>query len=137
MYLLKAFAIWLVIVVGESVNGTLRTLLLAPRVGDFRARQVCVFTGALIVFIVALVFARWIAARTSLSLLAVGFLWLALTILFEVTFGRLVSGFSWARIISDYDVGRGGLLGFGMLFILFAPLLAARPRSVSLLLAAH
>jgi hypothetical protein len=46
MYLLKAFAVWLLIVVGESVNGTLRMLLLAPRVGDFRARQFGVFTGA-------------------------------------------------------------------------------------------
>ena len=35
----RAFAVWLLIVVAESVHGTLRQLVLAPLIGDLPARQ--------------------------------------------------------------------------------------------------
>jgi len=39
-------------------------------------------------------------------------------------------GFSWVRILSDYDPRRGGLLVIGMLVLAFSPLLAARLRGM-------
>ena len=44
---LRAFLVWLLIIAIESVHGTLRVLFLQPLVGDFRARQIAVFTGSL------------------------------------------------------------------------------------------
>jgi hypothetical protein len=32
-------------------------------------------------------------------------------------------------MLADYDVSQGGLMAFGMLFLLVAPLLAAKARS--------
>jgi hypothetical protein len=48
MYLLRAFAVWLVIMAVESAHGTLRELFVAPLIGDLRARQISVFTGSLL-----------------------------------------------------------------------------------------
>ena len=53
---------------------------------------------------------------------------MVLTVSFEVGLGRLVLGLPWERITEDYDVTRGGFLGFGLVFMLGSPLLAARLR---------
>jgi hypothetical protein len=45
----RALAVWLLIISAEVVHGTLRTLFLAPLIGDFHARQVSVFTGSAII----------------------------------------------------------------------------------------
>ena len=128
MFLLRAFAVWLVIIAVETVHGILRTLLLVPMMGDFPARQFSVFTGSLLIFGVTLSLINWIATKTTLQLLIVGLLWVALTVLFEITLGRLVLDLSWDRITEDYDIIRGGLLGFGLLFMAVSPLLAKRLR---------
>lgn len=128
MFLLRALVVWLVIIAVETVHGILRTLLLVPMMGDFPARQISVFTGSLLIFGVTLLFINWIAARTTLQLLMVGTIWVLLTILFEITLGRLVLDLSWDRITEDYDITRGGFLGFGLLFMAVSPLLATRFR---------
>jgi hypothetical protein len=128
MFLLRALVVWLVIIAVETVHGILRTLLLVPMMGDFPARQISVFTGSLLIFGVTLLFINWIAARTTLQLLMVGTIWVLLTILFEITLGRLVLDLSWDRITEDYDITSGGFLGFGLLFMAVSPLLAATFR---------
>ncbi len=128
MFLLRAFVVWLVMMVAESVHGTLRTLLLAPRIGDFPARQVGVVTGSLLVFGIAWLFIRWVRAGTTARFLAVGLEWVALTVLFEVGLGRLVLGLPWERLAEDYDLPRGGFMGLGLLVMALSPLLAARLR---------
>jgi hypothetical protein len=72
MLLLRAFTIWLVIIAVETAYAVLRGLLLVPLVGDLPARQVGVPTGSLLVFAVACLCVRWVAARTTLQLLGVG-----------------------------------------------------------------
>lgn len=130
MFLSRAIAVWLVLMVAESIHGTLRTLLLAPLVGDFKARQISVFTGSLLMLAVAYLFVRWIRAGTTGRLLAVGLVWLALTVLFELALGRFVMGYSWDRLISDYDLARGGLMPFGLVVLTLAPLVAAKFRAL-------
>ena len=53
-----------------------------------------------------------------------------LTLTFEIAFGRFVVHASWARIASDYDLPRGGLLPIGLLVLAAAPLIAAKLRRV-------
>jgi hypothetical protein len=128
MLLLRAFAVWLVIIAVETVHGILRAALLVPLVGDLPARQIGVPVGSFLIFAVACLCVRWIAATTKLRLLGVGLLWAVLTVLFEVGLGWLVLGFPWGRITEDYDLSRGGFLVLGLLFMAVSPLLAARIR---------
>ena len=121
----RALAVWALIAMTESVHGTLRQLFLAPLLDDFRARQVSVFTGSILIFLIALLLIRWIGATRTRTLLAVGLLWLVLTLIFEVSLGRVL-GIDWRRILADYDVRHGGLMLVGMVVLLLAPLAAAR-----------
>lgn len=128
MSLFRAFLVWLIIIGVETGHGILRSLLLMPAVGDFRARQISVFTGSVLIFGVAYVFIDWILARTRNGLIVVGLLWVLLTVIFEVVLGRLVLGLPWTRITEDYDLSKGGLLGLGLLFMAAAPSLALSLR---------
>jgi hypothetical protein len=119
--LIRALVVWLLIVAAEVVHGIARARWLEPRVGDLRARQIGVFTGSAMILAIALVFSRWIGARGSRQLLAVGLLWLSLMLGFEILVGHFAFGVSWERIASDYDPRRGGLLPIGMAILTLAP----------------
>lgn len=128
MYFWRAFLVWLMIICVESVHGALRQAFLAPLIGDFPARRISLFTGMLLIFLIACIFIRWIRAENAKHLFAVGFLWAGLTLVFEFALGFLVLGYSRERVFEDYDLLRGGLMGFGIIFMFFVPYLAARLR---------
>ncbi|MCC6172348.1 MAG: hypothetical protein IT481_10000 [Gammaproteobacteria bacterium] len=119
---------WCAIIVAESVHGTLRELLLAPRIGSLLARQLAVFTGIAIIFVIALSLARWMGWRTRRECLLAGLAWVMLTVAFEIALGRLVFGHGWSRILEDYDPSRGGLMSLGLAAMALTPWLAARLR---------
>jgi hypothetical protein len=128
---LRALVVWLIIVLAEIAQGVARGVFLEPSVGDLRARQIGVFTGAAIIMAIAIGFAPWIRARRTYQLLGVGLLWLGMMLGFEIGFGRFVMGCSWERIGSDYNLLHGGLLPIGMLVLTVAPLIAAKIRRLT------
>ena len=69
----------------------------------------------------------WLSFGIAISLCAIGLAWLVLTLVFEFTLGRLL-GMDWQRLLDDYDLRHGGLMSFGMLVLLLAPLAAERIR---------
>lgn len=109
----------------------LRQIFLAPLVGDFPARRVSVLTRMILIFVIALLFVRLIATPSAKFLLAVGLLWVILTVVFEIALGRFL-GNSRERIFEDYDLSNGRLMAFGLAFMLFAPLLAAKLRGIKM-----
>ena len=126
--ILRGVVVWCGIIIVEVFHGIARTVFLAPLVGDFRARQIAVFTGSILILIVAASFIRWIRPTSVREAVAVGVVWLALTLAFEIAFGRYVVHAPWSRIASDYDLLRGGLLPIGLVVLTMAPLIAARAR---------
>jgi hypothetical protein len=126
--IMRGFVVWLAIVGAEIVHGIARRLLLEPRVGDVRARQIGVATGSLLILMITWLSLPWLAAPTTLHRLLVGFLWLMLMVPFEILVGRL-TGASWHRIGADYDLRRGGFMALGLLVLLLAPMLVAWVQS--------
>ena len=132
MYFARGFAVWLVIVFVESVHGTLWQMFLAPAVGDFTARRIAFFTGMLLIFLIAYLMVRWIAAPTTGTLFAVGVMWVGLTLAFEFGIGYFVLGYTSKRLLEDYDITRGGLMAFGIVLMAFVPYLAVKARGPGL-----
>lgn len=123
----RALVVWLLIILAETVHGVLRQIFLVPVVGDLPARQIGVIVGSLIVLAIALAFSRWLDARTLREQLVVGAAWVALTLAFELALGAVL-GLTPERMLQDYDFTRGGFMALGLLFMLWAPALAARLR---------
>lgn len=123
----RSIAVWLVIILVETIHGIIRTLFIAPAIGDFRSRQIGVLVGSGSILLIAVIFSRWLDARTARQNLLVGGLWVGLTVLFEIGLG-IATGASPERIAEDYDLADGGLMPLGLVFMLFAPWLASRIR---------
>ncbi|HET7812671.1 MAG TPA: hypothetical protein VFL16_19010 [Steroidobacteraceae bacterium] len=111
----------------ETLHGFVREVFIAPVLGDLRARQLGVLVGCLIVFAIAWLAARWMAAHTRRMQVTAGVIWVLLTLAFECLLGRAL-GFGWDRILEDYNLARGGLMLLGLAFMGVAPMLAARLR---------
>ena len=67
---------------------------------------------------------RWLGAATRRAQLQAGALWLLLMLGFELLIGR-ARGFGWERIAAEFDPRQGGLMLFGLLLMLLAPMLGA------------
>lgn len=125
----RALLAWLILIVAETVHGTLRGLFLVPIVGDLRARQIGAALGSSIILAIAWATVRWIGPRPTAAWLRIGATWTALTLLFEIALGRAL-GFPWARIAADYDFSQGGFMLIGIAILFCAPYLAARFRGM-------
>ena len=104
----------------ETGHGIVREVFIAPVIGGQRARQLGVLVGSSIVLLIAWACTRWMQAGSRQAQLVVGGFWVALTLLSEMSLGR-VTGQSWARILSDYDPAQGGFMLLGLVVMFAAP----------------
>jgi hypothetical protein len=124
--LLRTLAVWLLLMAAEAVQGTLRRALDSEDAA-FLVRQVSVVTGAAIIFAITWFCMRWMEIRTTRGALAVGALWVMLTIAFEFGLGR-ATGASWRQMLVDYDLLHGGLMPLGLLAMGLTPWAVRRLR---------
>lgn len=128
MLLLKASALWLLILVCAVLNGGFREAVLLPRLGTTTAYAL---SGALLstcIVAVSLVFVRWLGRLNTSQALSVGLFWLCLTLAFEFGFGRLVQNHTWSELLEAYTFKDGNLWPLVLVVTFFAPLLAVRVR---------
>ena len=112
---------WIPMIVLAVANGALREAWLVPRLGEQAARQVS--TLLLIAFLalyIAMVTRTW-PIRSAAQALAIGALWLVLTLVFEFALGRWVSGRSWREMLAEYDLGAGRLWALVPIWVAVAP----------------
>lgn len=126
----RALALWLGLVVLAIANGAVREAWLAPSLGP-RAGEVAsaVLLSALIL-VVAYLSIRWIGTRTVRGALAVGGLWLVLTVAFEFLGGRYLFGVEWDELVDNYRFWRGRAWVLVLVTVFAAPWLAARARGL-------
>ncbi len=124
--ILKALAVWIVIALAETLHGILRVRFLNRRIGDKRARQLATITGSLIILLVGWLTVPWIGPRSNTQSLVVGGVWLSLMLAFDFALGRLLMRASWEHLLADFDLSKGGYLGFGMMVLFLTPLIIAR-----------
>lgn len=123
----RIFSVWFLIITVETLHGIVRMLYITPLIGDHTARQIGVPIGSLLILLISWFTIRWIGAQTLKGYLSIGAVWVILTIIFEFLLGMLLN-YPLSRILSDYDITRGGFMGLGLLFMLFSPLIATKIR---------
>ena len=126
---LRAAVIWLAILVLASLNGAIRDLIVAPRIGDTAARAISTLVLCALVLLVTWTSIRWVGPQSARQALAVGLLWLVLTLTFEFGSGRL-AGKSWSVVLADYDVLRGRIWVLVPIVTFVAPLWLGRARGL-------
>ena len=129
MFLIRALLVWFVMMGVEFCHGALRTIFLSPLLGDSLARQLSVITGSIILVLLAYLFIPWTRAEGTGRLLAVGFLWLILTLGFELSFGHYVFGMPWEVVLAEFNLLKGKLFPLGLAVLTLSPIIAARWRA--------
>ena len=123
----RILVVFCLIVVAETINGILRRLYLEPAVGSLQAARIGLLVALVLIFAICLATSRWLGPRSKLAWMQIGLVLVVLMLAFEVGLGRAM-GYSWDRILADYDPSRGGLMLLGMIGLLYAPRFAARLR---------
>lgn len=126
----RGLAVWLVIMLVETLHGLLRGLLLVPRVGEDMAGRIGWPIGLVIVLGISIALAPWMATRDTSALLRLGGLWALLTLVFEITIG-LLRGFDVPHMLAEFNPLAGGLAIYSLAVMFLAPLLAARLRGLT------
>lgn len=111
------------------VNGTFRALVTQPLLGETAARQLAT------VLLLGLLFAYqwWLSRRLPIATwqqaVSVGAAWMAMTLTFELGFGRFVEHLSWSTMLADYDVTSGRIWVLVPLWLLAGPAVIRRLQS--------
>lgn len=103
------------------VNGMLRDLWYGKQLSELRAHQVSSVSA---VFLFSLYF--WMVFRlwksvSSRQALAIGLMWLCLTVAFEFGFFHYVMGHPWSELLHDYNIFAGRVWVMILLWITVAP----------------
>ncbi|WP_083330880.1 hypothetical protein [Halofilum ochraceum] len=125
----KALAVWVGILILAVLNGILRENALTPHFGSTAGFVLSgLFLSALIV-VVACLSLPWLGARRPAELIGIGLGWVALTLVFEFSFG-LWQGKSWQVMLEAYTFRDGNIWPIVLIASACAPCLAARVRRV-------
>ena len=125
----RAAVVWLAILALASLNGAVRDLVVAPRIGDTGARAISTLVLCGVLVLVTWLSIRWVGPRSARQAGAVGMFWLVLTLAFEFGAGRL-SGKPWAVVLADYDLLRGRIWVLVPIVTFLAPLWLGRVRGL-------
>ncbi len=124
---IKSVVVWFAILAIAVLNGLLRENVLVP---NFGAEPSLALSGVLLsclIFMVAYVLLPWLGTRAPAQLVLVGFGWLALTLVFEFSFG-LSRGEALTEMLDAYTFEGGNLWPVVLLITVVSPWLAARLR---------
>jgi len=124
---LKALAIWLAILLLAILNGLLREAVLVPMLGPSAGLVLSGLLLSALIVAVAYLALPWLDVRGAAPLLAVGLGWLALTLVFEFSFG-LWQRKPWPVLLEAYTFQGGNLWPLVLLVTALAPSIAARLR---------
>lgn len=108
------------------VNGALREATYARAMEELAAHQLSTLIGSVLIGVaIWFIVRRWPPA-SSREALAIGLLWLVMTIAFEFFMGLVLASRPLSKVLGAYDVLAGRVWIFFLLWIAVAPLLFYR-----------
>ncbi len=112
---------WVGMLIIAIINGAIREGGYKKFMGELRAHQVSTITAIIL-------FGLFIWALTSIwriqsagQAIAIGFIWLVLTVAFEFLFGHYVMKHPWKKLLHDYNILAGRLWVLVLIWITVAP----------------
>lgn len=126
MYLVKAIAIWLVMVIAAIANGLIREKLFNVYLSETLA---LVLSGVLLSILILLIiymtigFYKW---KQGSSYIGLGIIWVSFTLLFEYGFGYFVRGSPISEINQIFNVSKGNLFILALIVTLVGPRVIAQ-----------
>ncbi|MCF2873360.1 MULTISPECIES: hypothetical protein [unclassified Tenacibaculum] len=124
--MLKYILAWFPMIIIAIANGFFREKLLVNYFDKLQAHQL-----SSISMIVLLTIYNWILFKIFFpasinQAISIGLIWLLFTIMFEFLFGYYVVGHSWSKLLSDYNILKGRIWFFVLIWISIVPYIIYR-----------
>ncbi|QCO67420.1 hypothetical protein E5843_05810 [Luteimonas yindakuii] len=129
MLTVKALALWLAILGCAAFNGILREAILIPAFGKTAGLLLSGLLLSALILAITYIALPWLRPVGLRQLVRIGLGWLALTLLFELAFGRL-QGRPWSALLEAYTFKEGNVWPLVLLATATAPYIAGRLRGV-------
>jgi hypothetical protein len=126
----RAIVVWFAVLVLASLNGAAREAWLIPRFGNQVGRALSTVILCSLVYLTTWLAIGWMHPARAGEALAIGSLWLGLTLAFEFLAGHYALGKDWRVLVEDYDLRRGRIWTAVLIVVFFAPLWTARMRGL-------
>ena len=120
--ILPYILLWFPLILIGVANGVLRETTYGKRMSELRAHQLSSLIGVVLFYGAFRLILQAYPTTSAAHALAVGAVWLLMTVAFEFGFGRWAAGHSWRRLLHDYDLTAGRVWGLVVLAIFLAPL---------------
>lgn len=117
----KYFAAWCLLLLVAVANGILRDLSYGQYLSESLSQQLSTLSAMLLMAIVIWAFIYRYPIATATKALAIGLLWMLLTIAFEFLFFHFVAGHPWNDLLDNYKIWQGRLWPILLLWIALAP----------------
>ncbi|WP_461302934.1 hypothetical protein [Aureisphaera sp.] len=122
----KFILAWFPMIFIAIANGVFREKVLAERLRELGAHQVSTALLILLFGVYIWMVIHYWRPDSGHQAIAIGFLWLGLTVAFEFIFGHYVAGHSWSRLFHDYNILKGRLWILFLIWVTLAPYLFYR-----------
>lgn len=119
---------WVPMLVIAIANGALRESTYGKAMPELRAHQLSTLIGSIVIGAFIWVVVRVWPPSSGRQALAIGVVWLTLTVAFEFAFGRLVVHRSWPELLHDYDLLAGRVWVVFLVWLAVAPFVFFRLR---------
>lgn len=117
----KYILAWFPMVLIAIANGAVREAWYGQHLSELRAHQVSTASGALLFGLYIWMLLHIWKPTSAKQALAIGFLWLCLTVAFEFLFFHYVMGHPWSGIAHDYNIFAGRVWVMIPIWITVAP----------------
>lgn len=121
--LFKALIVWLLMLIVSVINGGLRDIGYGKYMSELHAHQFSTIVSILLLGLVMWAFTLRYPISSIKFATLLGTLWAGLTLAFEFLFFHYVGKHSWTELLANYDVLRGRVWIFVVIWLFIAPTL--------------
>ena len=121
--MLRYVLAWLATLVLAVANGALRQLTFGKVLPELHAHQLSTLIGAAVMGVFVWLVVRWWPPSSNRQAVAIGVLWLALTVAFEFFMGLVLARRSLDDVFGDYNVFAGRVWVLFLIWLAIAPVL--------------
>lgn len=122
--IIRAVAVWSLILVFAVINGFVRERFIVPALGDLPGHIVSTLILSAVVAAAILLTAGWVGPDSLGSAFLIGGMWVAMTLAFEFLAGHYLFGNSWEKLFADYNISHGRIWPLVLLTEFLAPAVA-------------
>jgi hypothetical protein len=129
--LIRYVIAWVPMLFIAVANGALRQFTFGKVMPELRAHQLSTAIGSILIGLFIYAVIRTWAPSSAKQALAIGLIWLLLTVIFEFAFGRLVMHRSWVVLLNDYDLFAGRVWVVFLAWLTISPYVFFRLRNAA------